>query len=50
MLRGVFASKRKEVTGGWGKLCSEELHNLYSSQSIRVFRKYKMGGKFQSMM
>jgi hypothetical protein len=25
---------RVEVTGGWRKLCNEELHNLYSSPSI----------------
>jgi hypothetical protein len=26
--------KRDEVTGDWRKLHNEELHNLYSSQSI----------------
>jgi hypothetical protein len=51
MLRGVFAFKREEVTGGWGRLQSGELHNLYSSQSIiRISRKDKMCGKFHSMM
>lgn len=51
MLRGVFAFKREEVTGGWGKLQSKELHNLYSSQSIiRVFKKDKVGGRFHSVM
>jgi hypothetical protein len=34
VLRGIFGSKRDEVTGGWGKLHNEELHNLYSSPSI----------------
>jgi hypothetical protein len=31
VLRRIFGSKRKEVTGGWGKLCSEKLNNFYSS-------------------
>jgi hypothetical protein len=30
----MFGPKRDEVTGGWGKLHHEELHNLYSSPSI----------------
>jgi hypothetical protein len=34
VLRRIFGPKRDEVTGGWRKLHSEELHNLYSSQSI----------------
>jgi hypothetical protein len=32
--RRIFGPKRDEVTGGWGKLCNEDLHNLYSSPSI----------------
>jgi hypothetical protein len=34
VLREIFGSKRDEVTGEWRKLHNEELHNLYSSQSI----------------
>jgi hypothetical protein len=34
LLRRIFGSKRDETTGGWRKLPNEELHNLYSSQSI----------------
>jgi hypothetical protein len=34
VLRRVFGPKRDEVTGGWRKLHSEELHNLYSSPNI----------------
>jgi hypothetical protein len=34
VLRRIFGPKRDEVRGGWRKLHSEELHNLYSSQSI----------------
>jgi hypothetical protein len=34
VLRRIFGPKRHEVTGGWGKLHNEELHNLYSSPSI----------------
>jgi hypothetical protein len=29
--RRIFGPKRDEVTGGWGKLHNEELHNLYST-------------------
>jgi hypothetical protein len=31
VLRRIFGPKRDEVTGDWGKLHNEELHNLYSS-------------------
>jgi hypothetical protein len=34
VLRRIFRPKRDGVTGGWRKLYNEELHNLYSSQSI----------------
>jgi hypothetical protein len=34
LLRGIFGSKRDEVTEGWRKLPNEELYNLYSSPSI----------------
>jgi hypothetical protein len=34
VLRRIFRPKRDEVTGGWRKLCNEELHNLYSSPNI----------------
>jgi hypothetical protein len=30
----IFGPKRDEVTGGWRKLHSEELHNLYSSPNV----------------
>jgi hypothetical protein len=30
----IFVQKRDEVTGGWGKLCNKELHDLYSLPSI----------------
>jgi hypothetical protein len=33
-LRRIFGSKRDEVTGEWGKLHSEEVHNLCSSPDI----------------
>jgi hypothetical protein len=33
-LRRIFGPKRDEVTGGWGKLHNEELHNMYSSPNI----------------
>jgi hypothetical protein len=34
VLRRIFGPKEDEVTGGWRKLHSEELLNLYSSPSI----------------
>jgi hypothetical protein len=34
VLRGIFGSKRDEVTGEWRKLHNRELHNLYSSPDI----------------
>jgi hypothetical protein len=33
VLRKIF-DWRDEVTGGWRKLHTEELHNLYSSPSV----------------
>jgi hypothetical protein len=34
VLRRIFGPKRNEVTGEWGKLHNEELHNLYLSPNI----------------
>jgi hypothetical protein len=34
VLRRIFGPRRDEVTGGWGKLHSEELHNLCASPDI----------------
>jgi hypothetical protein len=34
VLRSVFWSKWKEVTGDWRKIHNEELHNLYSTPNI----------------
>jgi hypothetical protein len=34
VLRRIFGPKRDEVTGGWKKLHTEEIHNLYCSPSI----------------
>jgi hypothetical protein len=43
VLRIIFGPKRDEVTGGWRKLHSEELHGLYSSPSIvRVIKTRRM--------
>jgi hypothetical protein len=43
MLRRIYGPKRNEVTTGWRKLCDEELHNLYSSQSIiRIMKSRRM--------
>jgi hypothetical protein len=43
VLRRIFDSKRDEVTGGWRKLHNNELHNLYSSQSVIRMVKDEMG-------
>jgi len=43
ILRWIFGLKREEVTGGWRKLHSEELHHLNSSQNIiRVSKSRRM--------
>jgi hypothetical protein len=34
MLRRIFGTKGKEVTGGWRRLHNEELHNLYATLNI----------------
>jgi hypothetical protein len=34
VLRRIFGPRRDDVTGGWRKLHSEELHNLYFSLSL----------------
>jgi hypothetical protein len=43
VLRRLLGPKRDEVTGGWRKLHNEELHSLYSSQSIiRMIKSRRM--------
>jgi hypothetical protein len=43
VLRRIFGPKRDEVTGGWRKLHTEELHNLYFSPSIiRMIKSRRM--------
>jgi hypothetical protein len=43
-LRRIFGPKREEVAGSWRRLHNEELHNLYSSSSIkRVIKSRRMG-------
>jgi hypothetical protein len=37
VLRRIFGPKR-DVTGGWRRLCIEELCSLYSSQSVRMIK------------
>jgi hypothetical protein len=34
VLRRIFGLERDDVTGGWKKFHSEELHSLYSSPDI----------------
>jgi hypothetical protein len=43
VLSRIFGPKRDRVTGGWRKLHNEELHNLYSLQSIiRIIKSRRM--------
>jgi hypothetical protein len=43
VLRSIFGPKRDEVTGEWRKLHNEELHDLYTSQSIiRIIKSRRM--------
>jgi hypothetical protein len=43
VLRRIFGPKRDEVTGEWGKLHNEELHDLYPSPStIRIIKARRM--------
>jgi hypothetical protein len=43
VLRKISGPKRDEVIGGWRKLHSEELHNLYCSPSIiRIVKSRRM--------
>jgi hypothetical protein len=43
VVRRIFGPKRDEVTGEWRKLHSEELRDLYSSQSIiRMIKSRRM--------
>jgi hypothetical protein len=42
VLRRIFGPKRDEVTERWRKLYNEELHYLYSSQSIIRIIKSRM--------
>jgi hypothetical protein len=45
VLRRIFGSKRDEVTRGWRKLRSEELHNFYASPSIMFKSKVMIGSE-----
>jgi hypothetical protein len=39
VLKRIIGPKRDEVTRGWKKLYSEEIHNLYSSSdNIRMIK------------
>jgi hypothetical protein len=43
VLRRIFGPKRDEVTGEWGKLLNEELHDLHCSPTIvRVIKSRRM--------
>jgi len=46
VLREIFVLKREEVAGGWRKMHSREIHDLYCSlYIIRVIKSRKMDGQ-----
>jgi hypothetical protein len=43
VLRGIYEPKRDELTGEWGKLHNEELHDLlFSTNILRVIKSRRM--------
>ena len=43
VLRRIFGPKRGGLRGEWGKLCNEEVNELYSSPSfVRVIKSRRM--------
>jgi hypothetical protein len=43
VLRRIFGLKRDEVTGGWRKLCNEQLRSVcYSPNRIRMIKSRRM--------
>jgi hypothetical protein len=43
LLRRKFGSEREKVAGGWKRVNTEELHNLYASPNIiRVMKSQRM--------
>jgi hypothetical protein len=46
----IFGPKRDEVTGGWRKLHSKDLHNLYSSPSIIRMIKSRRREEYVALM
>jgi len=41
MLIRIFGPKREEVVGGWRRLLSEELCNMYISPNIRAIKPWE---------
>jgi hypothetical protein len=55
VLRRRLGPKRDEVAGGWRKMYTEELHNLYSSPNVirminsrRAWHVARMGKKWNA--
>jgi hypothetical protein len=43
VVKRIFRPKRDELTGGWRKVHSEELHSLYSSpDAVRTIKSRRM--------
>jgi hypothetical protein len=50
VIRRIFGPKRDEVTGGWRKLHTEELHGLYSSPgTVRVIKSRRIRWRFEGV-
>jgi hypothetical protein len=42
MPRGIFGPKREKVVGGWRRQHKKGLHNLYTSNIVRVITSRRM--------
>jgi hypothetical protein len=42
VLKRIFGRKKEEVAGGWRRMHTENLHNLYAS--LNIIRKKKSSG------
>jgi hypothetical protein len=49
VLRRIFGPKREEVTEGWQNAINEELHNLCSSNTVKVTKSWRIAGHITHM-
>jgi hypothetical protein len=48
VLSKIFGPKRDEVTGEWRRLHNEELHRLYSPNTVSFFYHFTIHGSFMT--